>query len=107
MRHEILLLPLALAACDTALGTEVSRAAAKSAVNPILAARFPGLPLEPATNCVIDNATGSEIVTLAGVAATGAAPDDTTMRIVLDIVRRPATIECIAAEGLPVLLQTL
>ncbi|MCK0168140.1 hypothetical protein MWU52_11300 [Jannaschia sp. S6380] len=104
MRPEPLALTLALAACNTPLADEVARGAAKAAVNPIIAQRFPGVPLEPATNCIIDNATASEIVTLATSA--GGASDAAT-RIVLDIAGRPATIDCIATTGLPVLLNTL
>ncbi|WP_298436626.1 hypothetical protein [uncultured Jannaschia sp.] len=105
MRLEPLLLIAALASCNTGVGTEVSRAAAKSVVNPIVAERFPGIPLEPATNCIIDNASGDEIVTLATSAATR--DDAGATRIVLDIARRPDTIQCLATEGLPVLLNSL
>ncbi len=94
-----------LAACNTPIGTELSREAARATVRPVLAERFPGIPLEPATDCVIDNASGSEIVTLATAAATqntGPATD-----VVLDIAQRPETIQCLATNGLPVLLNTL
>ncbi|WP_299816438.1 hypothetical protein [uncultured Jannaschia sp.] len=99
----ILLLPL-LAACATPVADEVARSAARRAVNPVIAERFPGIPLEPATNCIIDSATASEIITLATSARS--APDRAA-RIVLDVAQRPATIQCLATDGLPVLLNTL
>ncbi|MEL6587325.1 MAG: hypothetical protein AAFY65_13760 [Pseudomonadota bacterium] len=101
----LLLAVLALASCNTALGTEVSRATAKSVVNPIVADRFPGVPLEPTTNCIIDNATGDEIVTLATTAATR--NDQVAADLVVDIAKRPETIRCIAKDGLPAILGTL
>lgn len=99
----LLTLPL-LAACVSPLADTFARDAAKSAVNPIIATRFPGVPLEPATNCVIDNASASEIVTLATSAGSGA--NDAVARLALDIASRPATIQCLATDGLPVLLTT-
>ena len=106
MRPELLIAAaFLLTACNGAVGTEVSRAAAKSVVNPIVAERFPGVPLEPATDCIIDNATGEEIVTLAAAAATR--DDAAASRLVLDIAQRPETIRCITSEGLPAILNTL
>lgn len=105
MRLEILVIPLLLAACNSPLADEIARDAAKRSVNPVIAARFPGVPLEPATNCVIENATAGEILQLASAAGTGA--NDSATRLVLEIAQRPDTIRCIATEGLPVLLHTL
>jgi len=105
MRLEALI-PLALlAACNTAIGTEVSRSAAKSVVNSVVSERFPGAPLEPTTDCIIDNASGDEIVTLATSAATR--DDQTATRLVLDIVQRPDTVQCVLSNGLPALINTL
>lgn len=106
MRRAAFLLPALLAACVTPLADDVARRAAKSAVNPILSSRLPGIPLEPATNCIIDNASAGEIITLASQASAGGVSDAAT-RLVLDIASRPATIQCLATDGLPVLLQTL
>ena len=105
MRLEVLLILPLLAACNTPLADAIARDAARSAVHPVVAARFPGVPLEPATNCIIDNASANEIIALASAAGTGA--NDTATRIVLDVAQRPDTIRCIATEGLPVLLTTL
>lgn len=105
MRLSLLLVPAVLAACNSPLADEIARDAAKRTVNPIVAARFPGVPLAPATDCIIDNANAAEILQLATAAGTGA--NDTATRIVLDVAQRPDTIRCIAAEGLPVLLNSL
>jgi hypothetical protein len=104
MRRAIaLLLLVPLAACVEAQN-QIARDAARSAVRPVLAERFPGVPLEPATDCVIDNATGGEIISLASDAARGR-PDEGTVQTVLTIATRPETITCLATEGLPVLLR--
>ena len=106
MRLALLLSPLALAACAAPLADQVAREAARAAVNPVLAARFPGVPLEPATNCVIDNASAGEIITLARAGQAGGIGAEAT-QVVVDVVSRPETIQCLATDGLPVLLQTL
>ncbi|MEL7104419.1 MAG: hypothetical protein AAGM21_00755 [Pseudomonadota bacterium] len=93
-----------LAACAE-VQNEIAREAARSAVRPVLAERLPGVPLEPATDCIIDNATAIEILSLAGDAAQGA-PDAGTVETVLAIGTRTETITCLATEGLPVLLLT-
>lgn len=100
-----LLLVLALAACSPAAQEQLTRDAARQAIRPVLAERFPGVPLELATDCVIDNATQSELFALAADAVTG--PTASTVEIVSDVVSRPETIQCLATEGLPVLLGRL
>ena len=67
--------------------------------------RFPGVQVEFATDCVIDNASSGELLALAADAVTG--PTANTVEIVSDVISRPATIECLAREGLPVLLTRL
>lgn len=101
MRRILFALPL-LVACTPAMQDDLARDAAKTAVRPVLEQRFPGVPLEPATDCIIDNATSNEILSLAADAVTG--PTANTVEIVTDIAARPATIRCLAEEGLPVLL---
>jgi hypothetical protein len=100
-----LLLPAVLLAGCAETQDQIARDAAKQAVRPVLAERFPGIPLERATDCVIDNASAREILILAADAVTG--PTASTVEIVLDIVQRPATIQCLAEDGLPVLLGRL
>lgn len=102
MKRLVLTAALFLAACTPAQQDELTRDAAKRAVRPVLAERFPGVPLEPATDCIIDNATSREILALAADAVTG--PTANTVEIVGDIASRPDTILCLAEEGLPALL---
>lgn len=78
---------------------QIARQAAKDAVRPILAKRLPGVPIEPAVECVIDNASAKEILTLAKAGVTGQADAETTQTVVI-IIKRPETIECIAKDGL-------
>lgn len=106
MRLSLLaLLPL-LAGCNAAdVTTDFSRKAAKSVINPIVAQKFPGVPLEPTTDCIIDNANSAELFALASAAATG--PKDSTIQTVTDISRRPDTLKCMAKTGLPGLLSSL
>ena len=94
-----------LSACTPAVQDELARDAAKKAVRPVLAQNFPGVPLEPATDCVIDNASAEEILVLAADAVTG--PTASTVELVTRIVARRGTIECLAREGLPAVLSSL
>lgn len=92
---------IALMGCS--VGEEVARDKARDVVDPIVAKQFPGIPVKPVTDCVIDNATFKEILTLAAASGTG----DTVQaaKVVVDIVSRPDTIKCITVKGLPALLQ--
>ncbi len=94
-----------LFACTPQQQDELTRDAAKRAVRPVLAERFPGIPLEPATDCIIDNASSRELLSLAADAVTG--PTANTVEIVSDIAARPDTLRCLAEEGLPILLGSL
>ena len=106
MQRLLLVLSLAtLAACTPQMQDELARDAAKNAVRPVLQDRLPGVPVEPATDCVIDNATSKEILALAADAVTG--PTANTVEIVSDILARPETLTCLATEGLPPLLGRL
>ena len=105
MRRVLILLGigLLLSACTEAARDDVARDAAKSAVRPVIADRFPGVPLEPSVDCIIDNATSREILSLAADAVTG--PTASTVEIVSRIASRPETITCLATEGLPAFLK--
>lgn len=94
---------LILAGCTVQQQDQLARDAARSAITPVLVERFPGVPLEPALNCVIDNASAVQIRALALDSVTG--PTESTVQIVTDIVSQPETIRCLAVDGLPVLLQ--
>lgn len=102
---NLAVLALILSACTTQMQDEITRDAARTAVRPVLEKNFPGVPLEPATDCVIDNASSKELLSLAADAVTG--PTASTVEIVANIVARPGTIECLAREGLPTLLSQL
>ena len=101
-RTALLLSALALTACTQDSRDALAREQARNAVRPILAERFPGIPLEPATNCVINNASAGEILSLAADSVTG--PDAGTVDTVIGIVQRRETIVCLVEEGLPPLL---
>jgi hypothetical protein len=88
-----------LSACgDNGLADQLARKEAKDAVRPVLSQRFPGVPLEPATDCIIDNASAGEIFTLAKAGVTGLGPDET--QLVVEIATRPETLECLLKDGL-------
>ncbi len=102
MRFFAIGFALILAACTPQQQDELTRDAAKRAVRPVIESRFPGIPLEPATDCIIDNASSRELLSLAADAVTG--PTASTVEIVGNIASRPDTIRCLAEEGLPALL---
>ena len=105
MRWVTVISLAALTACTAAQQDTLAQDAAKRAVRPILAERFPGVPLEPATDCVIENATAQEILVLAADAVTG--PTASTVEDTTRILSRPETIRCLAEDGLPVILSAL
>lgn len=94
---------LLLAGCSPQAQDEIARQAARSAITPVLTERFPGVPLEPALDCVINNASAPQLRALAADAVLG--PTESTVQIVTDIVSKPETLTCLAAEGLPALLR--
>lgn len=100
MRALLVISLLALAACDT--GDEIARDQARKAVDPVLAEKFPGVPLKPATDCVINNASGSEIFELAKAGVTG--PDAQDTALILKIATRGETVRCFVENSLAPLL---
>lgn len=98
---SVLLIAVALIGCST--GEQVARDQAKDVINPIVADKFPGVPAEPITNCIIDNASLTELVELTAAAGTG--NNAKSAEIVGEIATRPETLTCIAKNGLPTLLQ--
>ena len=103
MKRMLIPLVLALAACSSEQRDGLAQDAARTAVKPVLAAKFPGVPLEPATDCIINNATSKELLSLAADAVTG--PTASTVEIVTNIAQRPEALTCLATEGLPELLK--
>lgn len=97
---------IALTACaetQQAVDT-VARDAAKAAVNEALVTRFPGVPKQavtPFTDCIIDNASGREIATLAKDAVVGTS--EITVSVVQGILNRSETQTCVTRAGLAVL----
>ena len=98
IRAALIAAPLVLTAC-AGVQDQLARDAAKRSVNPVLAERFPGVPLEPASDCVIDNASAGEITRLALAAAQPTVSPETSA-LVVEIATRPETIRCLATDGL-------
>lgn len=99
MKPIFALLPaaaLALSACSVAesIAVDTGREAAKAVVGPIVSDTVPGAAGTVLTDCIIDNASGEELLALA---AQGATPENITL--VSNILARPDTIAC-ATTGL-------
>ncbi len=99
MRFRVLLTGLVLlttSGCTelTDAADNRAREAAKSAVTPIVQERYPGLPVAPIVDCVIQYASLSEVLELARAATLG--PTSETHRVVIAIAARPDTVRCIA-----------
>ncbi len=90
----------ALSACVAAtpavqeMSNDAARAAARAVVTPIVSAQVPGPTGVALANCIIDNASATELFTLAR--ATGADAD--TIRLTSDILARPETVTCATAS---------
>lgn len=92
---------VALSGCMQDLGVTgdvLARDAAKGVVNNVVQARFPGVNAAPFTDCIIDNASGSEILEIAQAAVVGTTP--ATTNLVVDIAGRPDTIRCAVNNSL-------
>jgi len=98
IRPGALAAPLALMACAD-VQDQIARDAARQAVRPALAERFPGVPLEPASDCVIDNASAGELRRLALASAQPTLSPE-TQALVVEIATRPQTIRCLTTDGL-------
>lgn len=86
-----LIATLSLTACavvETA-ALDTGRDAAKAVVGPIVADTVPGPAGTVLTNCIIDNASGEELLRLA---AGGASPENITL--VSEILARGETVAC-------------
>jgi len=82
---------LTLSACAAVelAAVDTGRDAAKAVVGPIVAEKIPGPAGVAITNCVIDNATGDELL---AIGLQGATPEN--IILVGDILARPATVSC-------------
>lgn len=81
----------ACAVVETA-AVDTGRIAAKAVVGPIVADTVPGTAGVAITDCIIDNASGEELLTLA---AGGATPENVIL--VSEILARTATVNCATA----------
>ena len=77
-----------------------ARNSAKTVVNGVVASQLPGVDASVVTDCVIDNASSSEILEIGQAAVLGTTADTTSL--VLEIAQRPDTVSCIADDTLGV-----
>lgn len=96
-------LALLLGACSPASQDQLARGAAKSVVARTAAERLPGVPVEPFTDCIIDNASSQQILVLATDSVTG--PTASTWEIITGIARKPETLQCLLTNGVGALLR--
>jgi len=83
---------LALVACSPS--DFDPREQARSVINADMQRRFPGVDTTPVTDCVIENATDSELFAIAGSAVTGNSATGT--QTIAEIIQRPPTLRCMA-----------
>ena len=76
----------------------IARDQAKAVVNGVVQQKLPGVNAAPVTDCIIDAASASEILSIAGAAVTGVT--DNTVSQVLKIAQRPEAVQCIAENSL-------
>ena len=67
-------------------------------VNSVVASRLPGVNAAPLTDCIIDNASGAEIIQIGQAALVGTTPQTTSL--VLEIAQRPETVRCALQNSL-------
>lgn len=86
-----LIATLSMTACAVveSMAVDTGRDAAKAAVAPIVAETVPGPAGTVLTNCIIDNASGEELLSLA---AGGGSPESITL--VSNILSRTETVAC-------------
>ena len=96
MRVVACLLAVSLGACTPAVQDQLTREAARATITPVVVERFPGVPVEPALDCIIDNASSAQLLSLAADTVTG--PNAATAQIVSDIASQPETLSCFAAS---------
>jgi len=103
MRLVALILAVpALSACVFAGAQEaadtLARDQARNVVNAEVERRFPGVDASPVTDCVIDNASAQEILTVAQAAVVGV--NDRTTTTITQVLQRPETIRCVTENAL-------
>ena len=75
---------------------QFARQQARTFVNAEVERRFPGVDARPITDCVIDNASAQELVTIAGGLALG--NRDAASNTVSTILQSPGTLQCTAGN---------
>ncbi len=82
---------LTLSACDVVeiAAVDTGREAAKAVIGPIVAEKVPGPAGVAITNCVIDHASGEELLR---IGVQGATPENIVL--VGNILSRPDTVTC-------------
>jgi hypothetical protein len=100
MRTLLIIGALALTGCDVAQAVvdDTVRNQAEQTIVTVVEKQFPNVNAQPVANCVVDNASTSEILSVAGDSVTGV--DQGTIKTVLDILKRTETISCIAKNGI-------
>ena len=100
MRIGLILGAVFLAGCATVdrVTEDATKGSAKRAIDLVVAERLPGVNVKPVTDCIVNNATSGEILTIASSAVTGIT--GTTVSAIVEISRRPQTVACIATSGL-------
>ncbi|TNF22148.1 MAG: hypothetical protein EP318_04655 [Rhodobacteraceae bacterium] len=88
----------ALVACSPQSQDQLARGAAKSVVARAATERLPGVPVEPYTDCIIDNASSTQILALAADTVVGVTAS--SWEIITGIARKPATLECFLRAGM-------
>lgn len=100
MRAMLIIGALALSGCDVAqtVVDDTVRQTAENTIVTVVEKQFPNVNARPVANCVVDNASSSEILSIAGDSVTGI--DGDTVSKVLEIVKRPDTVTCIVNNGI-------
>ena len=78
------------------MADQVARQQARAFVNTEVERRFPGVDARPITDCVIDNASAQEIITIAGGLVLG--NEQAATNTVTEILQRPSTLQCTAGN---------
>jgi hypothetical protein len=99
----LLFAALLISACSVQSQDIIAREAARSTVSRVVVERFPNVPVQPAIDCVIDNASAQQIYALAVDTVGG--PTESSVQIVSEIAAQPETFQCLGNRGLPALLQ--
>ncbi|PZX18362.1 hypothetical protein LX81_00992 [Palleronia aestuarii] len=90
-----------IASCSPNDREVVTRDAARSLVARVVVKQYPAFPVEPATDCILANASAPEIRSLASNTVIG--PTAATIQTVSVIAERVETMRCLAARDLPAL----